>query len=463
MAQFTHKFEFPAFSGLPGEDFTTWLGRMNAIADVLEVAGRQRAALLIANLKGPALQLVIHAEEENRNDPAALTNFLKSTFVPQNEPFILQRELDRLSQEPNEPVMAFATKLKTLTKRLNLSDEQQTRAFISKVKKNIQTYILTTITQMELQYQRNPDKDEDGHDAPFQRPTFEETLQMALGFEGALSNPENNTPKVNSLSHRQYSHQKHQRRYQPSQNQQIQGNQRPTQNQDSQQGSNKNSRHQQNKFRKYTDFYTTNGIVVCGFCRRMGHSFRNCFKRQQSHANTLEPFQENTEQPSEQQTNTIGKEEYHVNILSGNQPTLIEHVKIGETTIPFTLIDSGASISILDSRLAKEFNTELQPSNTRIFDANNGDLKVVGKSNFNILIDKKSILHDCFIVENFKYPLLLGLDALEKFNAKVDFGKRKLTIPGCHSHPTNEKIFFTKTLTFFRATRAPLELQRFPL
>jgi len=48
---------------------------------------------------------------------------------------------------------------------------------------------------------------------------------------------------------------------------------------------------------------------------------------------------------------------------------------------------------------------------------------------------KKSILHDCFIVENFKYPLLLGLDALEKFNAKVDFGKRKLTIPGCHPIP----------------------------
>ena len=93
--------------------------------------------------------------------------------------------------------------------------------------------------------------------------------------------------------------------------------------------------------------------------------------------------------------------------------------------LSLVVLDTGSSISLINSQFAKKLRVKIDNLSTKITTANNTHLNVFGKSLIQLEIDRKLYTHE-FLIANFKYPVLIGMDFLEKHNFMIDLKNKSL-------------------------------------
>lgn len=92
-------------------------------------------------------------------------------------------------------------------------------------------------------------------------------------------------------------------------------------------------------------------------------------------------------------------------------------------------IDSGSTLSIISYKQANKLNLELSSSRTLRIGQALGSFSTIGIVTAPVTLYDITQTIDLHVVDGFGYPLLLGLDAGQKFRIKLDLERRKVTIP----------------------------------
>ena len=106
------------------------------------------------------------------------------------------------------------------------------------------------------------------------------------------------------------------------------------------------------------------------------------------------------------------------------------------------LIDTGAAISLVNSNFIKHSNLShlIKPTNILIAGVGKDIIPLKGQIRVPIVIDKQTVTHDFAICDSLDNQFLVGMDLLEKMQAKIDLQNKKLITP------RGEVEFFTKPI-----------------
>ena len=98
------------------------------------------------------------------------------------------------------------------------------------------------------------------------------------------------------------------------------------------------------------------------------------------------------------------------------------------------VVDSGSGISIMSSELCELINRhsktpfEIQPCSIRARTATGENLNIIGKTIVELDLGDSIWYVDCYVIRNFKYSFLLGIDFLIKSCASLDLGNMYIKI-----------------------------------
>lgn len=112
------------------------------------------------------------------------------------------------------------------------------------------------------------------------------------------------------------------------------------------------------------------------------------------------------------------------------------------------LVDSGACYSALDHRLLNQFKLQKTPlvdEPTRMFNANGGEIKILGTVHLNLDIGGQPLEQKCLVTDGLMSSIILGLDFIKSHNIVIDIprGVIKLTSQkGEFSEPLLSKMDF---------------------
>ena len=95
------------------------------------------------------------------------------------------------------------------------------------------------------------------------------------------------------------------------------------------------------------------------------------------------------------------------------------------------LIDTGASISLVNTRLIDQLNAmnEVVPTSSLIAGLGNKIIPVRGEIKLPINFGNMQISHTYVVCDNLEYEYLLGVDLLRKFEIKIDIPGEKIFTP----------------------------------
>ena len=106
-------------------------------------------------------------------------------------------------------------------------------------------------------------------------------------------------------------------------------------------------------------------------------------------------------------------------------PILIENVHIS------SLIDTGASKSLISEAIALKINAEIKPLNSGdlavLFSADGYPLPIIGKTEINLNISGLKMAYTVSIVRQLNYAFIMGCDLLKRLRGVVDIGRQKIT------------------------------------
>ncbi|KII65319.1 hypothetical protein RF11_02739 [Thelohanellus kitauei] len=96
------------------------------------------------------------------------------------------------------------------------------------------------------------------------------------------------------------------------------------------------------------------------------------------------------------------------------------------------LVDSGADLTLLDHRLLAGWTEQLVLENarTKLVNASDVDILIVGKAVLSYEIDEQTINHSTFLVKGLNRECILGVDFLRATRARLDFENEKICIKG---------------------------------
>jgi predicted aspartyl protease len=122
----------------------------------------------------------------------------------------------------------------------------------------------------------------------------------------------------------------------------------------------------------------------------------------------------------------INNEEDETNLLISTDHGILKAEFKLNNLISSVVLDTGSSISLINSDFASKLRVKIDDLSTKITTANNTHLNVFGKSMIQLEIDNKKYQHE-FLVSHFKYPVLVGMDFLEKYNFIIDLKNKSMT------------------------------------
>lgn len=91
-------------------------------------------------------------------------------------------------------------------------------------------------------------------------------------------------------------------------------------------------------------------------------------------------------------------------------------------------MDSGATISVVDTKQIKLTDSVIRKQNVKIHTANGSILNVEGKMKINISFQNIIFPLEFILVTNLAGPALLGTDFLSKYRVQLDFFNRSITM-----------------------------------
>ena len=92
------------------------------------------------------------------------------------------------------------------------------------------------------------------------------------------------------------------------------------------------------------------------------------------------------------------------------------------------IVDSGSTISVVSEKTFRSLNTKLTPKSSIKVNQINGQTHTLGHFKANLQITNQSKAITIHVIQNFKYPLLLGLDAGKLFGLTIDLKDGKVSV-----------------------------------
>ena len=92
------------------------------------------------------------------------------------------------------------------------------------------------------------------------------------------------------------------------------------------------------------------------------------------------------------------------------------------------IVDSGSTISVASEKTFKSLQTQLTPKSSIKVNQINGQTHTIGHFKVNLQMANQSKPITIHVIQNFKYPLLLGLDAGKLFGLTIDLKDGKVSV-----------------------------------
>lgn len=112
-------------------------------------------------------------------------------------------------------------------------------------------------------------------------------------------------------------------------------------------------------------------------------------------------------------------------LISSETGILRAKIKLNNN-LSTVVLDTGSSVSLINEEFLNKLKIKFDKVLTKISTVNSTHLNVFGKTNISLEIDKKQYLHE-FLIADFKYPVLIGMDFLEKNNFMIDLQNKTLS------------------------------------
>ena len=94
----------------------------------------------------------------------------------------------------------------------------------------------------------------------------------------------------------------------------------------------------------------------------------------------------------------------------------------------FALVDSGASVSIINRNLLDHVRYKLEPCNMQLNGVSGSTLKVLGKTRLPFTIGSCTIEHEFIVVDSMMETLILGRDIFRDHNCIINYSKLTFSI-----------------------------------
>ncbi|RWS00094.1 Transposon Tf2-6 polyprotein-like protein, partial [Dinothrombium tinctorium] len=87
-------------------------------------------------------------------------------------------------------------------------------------------------------------------------------------------------------------------------------------------------------------------------------------------------------------------------------------------------IDTGSTISVISQQIQHNLGLRIIPHSSILINQADGQTRSIGRTKANISI--KQVTHQCefHVIQNFQYPILIGLDIGQQFGLKIDLKTR---------------------------------------
>ena len=300
----------PLFKG-EGENAQAFLDQFCLYAKLFQWTDTQKLQAFPLSLSGSAQTWYFTLDKTKYTTFDELTNLFKQHFLSSTDNWVLRQELGQRKQKPNESLADYAAFIRQRCLRLGIPKAEEMQYYIQGLEPKIREFVILQQPKT-MEEAENAAKIRNSVKEPqVSALTMSDVLALQRNFvqelqrDGLLSQP---TSSGNSNAYRQTS--------QVPQRPDNFGPRPPRQNSDPQnlrqiireelRSFNSARSRPQYQFNDRGTFgrstRTTNGDVICSYCKRVGHSYRNCRARN-NQRNDFRPTQIPRERPDNRQFN----------------------------------------------------------------------------------------------------------------------------------------------------------------
>ncbi|KAG1393732.1 hypothetical protein G6F58_012257 [Rhizopus delemar] len=168
------------------------------------------------------------------------------------------------------------------------------------------------------------------------------------------------------------------------------------------------------------------GVPICGHCGTEGHLTKRCFKKPPKHGvHALEQTPTESAPANEYPSDEPSTDDIICSLTYMTKPSVSyrgprPQCKLKDATVE-ALVDTGASISAIDSRLAADLG--LVPDSDRSVSfttADNRNTASLGTVSVRAILGELPVDLRCHVIENLSYPVIIGYSDLTALKAIID-------------------------------------------
>ncbi|KAG1538756.1 hypothetical protein G6F49_012512 [Rhizopus delemar] len=187
------------------------------------------------------------------------------------------------------------------------------------------------------------------------------------------------------------------------------------------------------------------GVPICGHCGAEGHLTKRCFKKSTRQAVQVLQEQPNQEASPDYPSSEPSSDDVICSLTYMTKPSVAYRgprlsCRLLDTTVQ-ALVDTGASISAIDSRLVAQLGLEPdKKASVNFTTADNRNTSSLGTVNVNAVLGELPVYLRCHVIENLSYPIIIGYSDLATLKAIIDTANNTISFPGSNDRYSTEEI-----------------------
>ena len=172
--------------------------------------------------------------------------------------------------------------------------------------------------------------------------------------------------------------------------------------------------------------------ITCNHCGKKGHIAINCYSLKKSRGEATSSNNSKSHKNYLAAVNTVDYTEAVISLM---------HVEVELNGKPAkALLDSGASVSLINAKQAKKLNISWASSTKHIQIANGSKVEILGVTDFlEVRIQESVSIMKFLVLNSAPFDVLLGLDWFASTGAQPDAANRKLSFPGWSIHLNDDE------------------------